>query len=145
MAKQIIIDTNVIISAFIFGGLPRLILTRFFDNPDYRILCSGDIWNEIETKFFSGRVQTIAQKSRKEYISHEEVVDFVGILKSNFELVPISQRFEICRDPKDNMFLDLAFSGNADYIITGDKDLLELKSFQRTQIMTPREFLDQIV
>ena len=48
-----------------------------------------------------------------------------------------------CRDPKDNKFLELAVAGNADCIVTGDKDLLVLNSFRNIQIITPKEFLEQ--
>jgi uncharacterized protein len=48
----------------------------------------------------------------------------------------------ICRDPKDNMFLELALSGNADLIISGDNDLLVLNQFRGIPVITPREFID---
>ncbi|NJN72953.1 MAG: putative toxin-antitoxin system toxin component, PIN family [Limnothrix sp. RL_2_0] len=47
----------------------------------------------------------------------------------------------VSRDPKDNKFLELAVDGNADYLITGDQDLLILHPFQKTQIITPAQFL----
>jgi uncharacterized protein len=48
-----------------------------------------------------------------------------------------------CRDPNDNKFLELAVAGNADYIVTGDKDLLVLNPFRNIRIITPKEFLAQ--
>ncbi|WP_079680589.1 putative toxin-antitoxin system toxin component, PIN family [Planktothrix sp. PCC 11201] len=48
---------------------------------------------------------------------------------------------EECRDPKDNKYLELAVSGNADYIITGDKDLLVLNPFRAISIITVDQFL----
>lgn len=50
----------------------------------------------------------------------------------------------LCRDPKDDMYLELALSGKADCIITGDPDLLVLNSFENIPIITPKEFLDSI-
>jgi uncharacterized protein len=47
----------------------------------------------------------------------------------------------VCRDEKDNFLLSLAFDGNADFLITGDQDLLELKKYKRTRIMTITDFL----
>ncbi len=57
----------------------------------------------------------------------------------------IEPKIEIteCRDPKDNKFLELAVAGNADCIVTGDKDLLVLDPFRNIRIITPKEFLDQ--
>jgi hypothetical protein len=48
-----------------------------------------------------------------------------------------------CRGPKDNIFLELAVAGNADCIVTGDKDLLVLGPFRNIRIITPKEFIDQ--
>ena len=50
----------------------------------------------------------------------------------------------ICRDPDDDMYLELALSGKADCIITGDPDLLVLNPFENIPIITPKEFLDSI-
>lgn len=52
------------------------------------------------------------------------------------------EKVNVCRDPKDNMFLELSLSGNADYLVTGDKDLLEIKEFKGTKIIKPKEFLE---
>ena len=58
-------------------------------------------------------------------------------------MIAVSSRIELCRDPKDNKFLELAADGQADYLITGDQDLLVLHPFQATQIFTPAQFLEQ--
>ncbi len=47
---------------------------------------------------------------------------------------------DVCRDTKDNFLLALAKDGNADFLITGDKDLLVLEKYENTQILTYREF-----
>lgn len=49
--------------------------------------------------------------------------------------------FRLCRDPKDDMFLDCAVAGGAKYLISGDKDLLTLGSVAGVKIVTPAEFL----
>ena len=49
--------------------------------------------------------------------------------------------FRSCRDPKDNQFLELAVNGQADFIVTGDEDLLVLHPFRAIPILTPRDFL----
>jgi len=50
----------------------------------------------------------------------------------------------ICRDPNDDFILECAVTGNADLIVTGDKDLLSLKSFRGIHLVTPRQYLDRI-
>ena len=58
-------------------------------------------------------------------------------------LVNITETIAVCRDEKDNKFLELAVSGNANLIITGDLDLLELNPFQSIEILTPDRFVDK--
>jgi putative PIN family toxin of toxin-antitoxin system len=57
------------------------------------------------------------------------------------ELVPIMQRIELCRDPRDDKFLELALAGRADFLLTGDADLLALRQFHGTAILTPAAYL----
>ena len=59
------------------------------------------------------------------------------------ELVSITQKITVCRDEKDNKFLELAISGNANVIVTGDLDLLVLNPFQAVEIVTPDIFIDR--
>lgn len=60
------------------------------------------------------------------------------------EFIDIIEEIKECRDEKDNKFLELAISGNADFIITGDNDLLVLNPFRTIQIITPKSFLEFI-
>jgi len=53
----------------------------------------------------------------------------------------IQTRITICRDPRDNKFLELAVDGKAQIIITGDQDLLILNPFENIDVLTPRDFL----
>jgi putative PIN family toxin of toxin-antitoxin system len=68
-------------------------------------------------------------------------MELLEYLQAKMERVAITQFFQVCRDPKDNMVLELAVSGHADYIITGDQDLLILDPFRGIRIMTPDAFL----
>jgi putative PIN family toxin of toxin-antitoxin system len=61
-------------------------------------------------------------------------------LMATAELVTITERFAACRDPKDDKFLELAVSGQADIIVTGDADLLVLNPFRDIPIVTPATF-----
>jgi uncharacterized protein len=56
----------------------------------------------------------------------------------------VNKTINACRDPKDNKFLELAVTGNVDYIISGDKDLLDLNPFNNIVIITPSQFLEMI-
>jgi uncharacterized protein len=57
------------------------------------------------------------------------------------EEVPVAERMTICRDPRDDKFLELAAAGRATHVISGDADLLELHPFRTVPIVTPAEFL----
>ncbi len=65
----------------------------------------------------------------------------VGFLKVA-EMIETGETIAVCRDPKDDKLLELAVSGNADFLVTSDKDLLVLNPFRGVEIITPREFLD---
>ena len=64
---------------------------------------------------------------------------FIGLLKET-ELVHVTTTITVCRDPKDNKFLELAVDGNASCLVTGDADLLVLNPFLDLPILTPQEF-----
>jgi uncharacterized protein len=57
-------------------------------------------------------------------------------------VITISSRIELCRDPRDNGFLELAVDGRAGAILTGDQDLLDLDPFGKIRILAPRQFLE---
>jgi putative PIN family toxin of toxin-antitoxin system len=63
-------------------------------------------------------------------------------LLARAELVEVLEDSKICRDPKDDKFLNLASSGKANFIVTGDDDLLILKSYRGIQILNAKDFLD---
>ena len=77
------------------------------------------------------------------YVTHAERMRFMVSFLKVAEIIDISETIVACRDPKDNKLLELAVGGNADYLVTGDKDLLVLNPFRGVEIITPREFLEK--
>ena len=75
------------------------------------------------------------------YVSREGRDGFLRALLRQSELVEITESVRVCRDPKDDKILEIAINGNADYIISGDNDLLELNPFRGISIISPAEFL----
>ena len=76
------------------------------------------------------------------YVTREELDEFLMAFMGEAELVEITERVEVCRDPKDDQILELAVSGNADCIVTGDDDdLLTLNPFRGIATITPADFL----
>ncbi len=68
---------------------------------------------------------------------------FLEEYEANGIKIKVTRQVKACRDPKDDMYLDLALSGKADFIITNDEDLLVLNPFENIPIITPKEFLER--
>ena len=74
-------------------------------------------------------------------ISNFDIERIITFIEANADFAEPSGKIFVCRDPKDNPVLEAALSGKADFIVTGDKDLLSIGKFHNTVILTPREFL----
>lgn len=77
------------------------------------------------------------------YITAAEREAFLEAFSATVELVEVKERLALCRDPHDDKFLELAVAGGADYLITGDADLLVMERFRTTAILAPAAFLEQ--
>ncbi len=125
---RVILDANVVIAAAASRGLCEAILELCLEHHRL-ILCEG-ILDEIEEKL---RI--------KIKVSTPVIAGYLKILRSNAEILePEKVERTICRDPNDLMILGLVAPGNADAIVTGDKDLLLIKNYKKARIMTPRGF-----
>jgi len=129
---RFVFDTNVVVSALLLAdSIPRQAFDKALNHGT--ILISVPVILEL--------AEVLSRKKLDKYLLEDERMRFlVGLLKES-ELVDATETITICRDPKDNKFLDLAFYGQADYIVTGDMDLLVLHPFEGIQILTPKEFL----
>lgn len=85
--------------------------------------------------------EVLGRKQFDKYLLEEERTQFLVALLSRTELVEPTEKIGECRDSKDNKFLELAVSGKADCIVSGDDDLLVLNPFREIPIVTPGEFL----
>jgi putative PIN family toxin of toxin-antitoxin system len=129
-----VLDTNVIVSAaLIDGSVPR----RAFDRAlgEGTILISAPVLLEL--------AEVLSRRKLNKYLLEEERMRFLVALLRETELVEIAEAVNDCRDAKDNKFLELAVSGRADYVISGDEDLLVLNPFRGIPILTPREFVSR--
>jgi putative PIN family toxin of toxin-antitoxin system len=84
----------------------------------------------------------LSRKQFRRYINEEDIRRFLAALTREAQWVDINVRIVACRDPKDDKFLELAECGRAEYIVTGDADLIVLHPFRGIQILTPRTFLE---
>jgi len=127
---KIVLDSNVIIAAFAARGLCESIMEVCLS--DHEIALSDDLFDEI------------LRNLRRRIKLPTNVVDNIGELlrEHSNTSIPLPLASDVCRDPDDIKNLGLAVASNADYIVTGDKDLLVLKSFQGIPILNPRSFSD---
>lgn len=100
------------------------------------------ILSSIETLIELSRV--IIKEKFNKYVDIETRLEFLFEFKRICEVVTVVHSVTICRDIKDNMYLNLALSGNADAIIPGDKDLVVLNPFKSIPIITPVGFLESL-
>jgi uncharacterized protein len=127
-------DTNVLISALMF---PQSKPRRAWNQARRTgvILASHDTLQELDSVLRRPRLAV--------YISPAESTPFLTELARVVELVSIAERVALCRDPRDDKFLELALAGRADFLLTGDADLLTLHPFRGTAIITPAAFLGE--
>ncbi len=121
---KLIIDTNLWVS-FIISNKQNL-LDPFLFTEEVRLLFSTELFTEIH--------QTIAKPRLKKYFGTNALEEMLSTFEPYIDLIEVESIITICRDPKDNFLLALAKDGKADYLLTGDKDLLELKKFGKTKI-----------
>ena len=127
---KVIFDTNVWISFLI--GKKMTFLKDLIVNERIKIIIANQLLNEIQ-------LVTKREKLAK-YFPKSSVDDLINLLNQISENYTIKPKFKICRDTKDNFLIDLSNISKADYLITGDKDLLELNPFKKTKIISPVEF-----
>ncbi|MFZ1799163.1 MAG: putative toxin-antitoxin system toxin component, PIN family [Chitinophagaceae bacterium] len=130
-ALKLIIDTNLWIS-FIISKKQQLIDPLLY-SEEARLLFSKELIAEIN--------QTITKPKLKRYFSTNALEEMLLAFDPFIDFIEVKSIVTICRDAKDNFLLALAKDGEADYLLTGDKDLLDLKKFGMTKIHTISEFI----
>jgi uncharacterized protein len=128
--SRIIIDTNLWIS---------FLITKDFAKFDEIIFSQNAILvfsQELLDEFL-----TVAKRPKfRRFFSSSDIEEILETIEEYADFVKVFTKVEICRDTKDNFLLSLSVDGNADFLLTGDKDLLELIKFGETKIMTISNF-----
>lgn len=102
----------------------------------------GDVITSEEC--FREFVEVIFRKKFDKYFTREERRIILIEIEKRMSFISVNSNFTVSRDPKDDKYLHLAFDGKADFLITGDKDLLVLNPFHGIRIVSPSDFLNQI-
>lgn len=133
---RVVIDTNVLVSG-LFGikDSPSSQILSAFRAQKIILATSPLIIDEIADVINRRRIVELTK------MSQDERADFIDKLIERSDVTAGKQSLQITRDVKDDKFLICAIEAKADYIITGDEDLLTLKEYGGIKILTPREFL----
>lgn len=129
---KIILDTNVIIAAFAAHGLSHSVFELCIDR--FEIHSSAKIIEEVEKNL-----------KKKLGLPKKIIEEIIVYLKENTIIEKVKEIPKgMCRDPEDDFILGLVEETQAEYLITGDKDLLSMNEFGSTKIITPRQFWEII-
>ena len=130
--RRFVFDTNVLISAFLFSqSKPRQALDQA--TVIGVIVLSSSVLSELEEVLYRPKFDRYLTKERRQ--------EFLENLTENAQFIDVTEQINECRDPKDNKYLELALSGQAECIVTGDDDLLVLNPWRGIEILTVQEFL----
>ena len=128
---KILIDTNILISGLFYGGLPERLLFELDEN--FNVCVNDEILAEYRAQIAKKVLQS--KKVLNERLSEK--------FFSNLQSFEIQSNLKVCRDPKDDKFINCAIDAKAIYIVSGDNDLLTLKNFAGVEIVTAREFYEK--
>jgi len=124
--KKIILDTNLWISFLISGDFS--FLDSFVEKGVVKLIFSEELYSEF--------IEVSKRPKFKKYFSENDIKRLTQVINTHGALVSVTTDIKKCRDPKDNFLLNLAIDSQADYLVTGDNDLLEIKSIGITKILT---------
>lgn len=140
---NVVIDTNVLISAFVFGGFPQRAVQLAFDQS--HVYTSPPLLEEYRA--------VPLELEKKQKISRDQLavlLSAMAVFLNRTRLVHPTNAFVICRDSKDNMLLDCCQAARADYLITGDKDLFSIPTDKLQEhlgdlsIIRPKTFVQKM-
>jgi putative PIN family toxin of toxin-antitoxin system len=132
--KRIIIDTNLWISFLITNDFNKL--DHFLNSDKYLVVFSDELFDEF--------LEVVHREKFVRYFNDLNIKILVEIINEKALFVKVFSIVNVCRDVKDNFLLSLAIDGEVDYLITGDNDLLILKHYQKTSILTINDFISTL-
>ena len=131
---KIVLDANIFISSFFWGGNPRIVLERVITGTD-KLFITKEILDEIE--LVVGRPKFHADKEKVSYFINS--IEEIGN-----KIVPKRKINNGSRDKTDNKYIECGITAAVDYIISGDIHLLELKEYENIKIVTAKNYLEII-
>ena len=129
-----VVDTNIFVTALLRGALPRRVFDAFLDGQ-FTLLFSRETLAEL--------IDVLTRPHLRVLMDEGEIAQLLALIQRDALIVHPTHHITICRDVKDNMFLECALAG-ADCLVTGDHDLLALHPFRGIPILRLRLFLDRL-
>lgn len=134
-SKKVILDTNLWISFLISNRLAEI--DNLLDNGTIKLIFSKESIEEFIT--------VVKRPKFAKYFPNEKINDLLRLFDKYGKLIDVSIKLTDCRDFKDNFLLSLAVESNADYLVSGDTDLLILKKIKKTKIINWSNFIKEII
>jgi len=133
--KLVVLDTNVLVSAILTqNSIPSVVFDIVI--REHTLITSKEALFELKN--------TLKRKKFDKYVPLKIRTGFIKKIENNSKVVKLNNIPDICRDADDNILLATADIGDADYLVTGDNDLLVLENYNLVRILTPKEFLYHI-
>jgi putative PIN family toxin of toxin-antitoxin system len=131
---RIVLDANIFVSSFFWGGNPRMVLERVIEGID-ELFVTKEILDEI------GEVM-----GRPKFHADKEEIDYFinSIEEIGNKIIPKKQIKNGSRDKTDNKYIECGIAANVGYIISGDIHLLELREYENIKIITAKNYLETI-
>lgn len=131
---RVILDTNLWISFLISKRLGKI--DELFERDDLVLVFSEVLLEEF--------LEVANRPKFRTYFPDDTVDEMMTLFEEIGVVVDVTSDVDLCRDPKDNFLLALAKDGNADFLVTGDADLLVIGKFENTEILTYSAFEETI-
>ena len=128
---KVVIDTNLWISFLISKNFKNL--DNLFTIDRLVLIFSDQLLEEF--------IEVAKRPKFEKFFSLTDLIILLNQIYSKAKFIEVKSEVNLCRDPNDNFLLSLAKDSNADYLISGDKDLLEIQKFEKTRIVTFSEFI----
>jgi putative PIN family toxin of toxin-antitoxin system len=128
--SRIIIDTNLWISFLL--SKKYSFIDKLLNGRKIRLVFCYELFDEL--------IRVIDRPKLQKFFKSDDKKIVLDIIERYAEYITVTSNVEVCRDPKDNFLLSLAKDSRADFLITGDNDLLVLKKFEDTEIVTIAEY-----
>lgn len=135
---RVVVDTSVLVSGLIRHQGPPGDILRALRDGRFIVVYSHETLMEV--------VEVLGRDffRSKYHIQFNDIEVLVSLIRLRGDAVVPAQKITDCRDPKDNKFLEAAVAGEADYLVSGDGDLLSLNPYRGIPILSPAEFLETI-